>query len=118
MKPITKYIRDINHRPIATIVALDADHIGVSVCNPGDVFRKKDGRFYATRKARTKEPTVIPQREITVGYREATMGPITYYEMECAMLSDLVEDTVEHLKLRCLKQGLKYVANAQEVTSG
>lgn len=60
---LVKYVRDSKRNPVATIVALSPDHIGVAVCCKKDHFNKKRGRTIAAGRARTNACLSIPERD-------------------------------------------------------
>lgn len=63
---LVSYVRDYygDARPVATIVAIGPDNIGIAICNGKDAFNKKLGRHIAEERAKTQKLTLIPNRVI------------------------------------------------------
>jgi len=51
MNTLVTYVRDLEGRPFATIVATGRGQLGVATCRPNDKFTKKLGREIATGRA-------------------------------------------------------------------
>jgi len=60
---LVKYVRDEKNRPVATIVALSPEHIGVAICCKKDSFNKKRGRAIAEGRAHKSTSPIIPERD-------------------------------------------------------
>lgn len=63
---LVEYVRLHDRTPIGTIVAVDKDHIGMSLCNPKDRFSKKIGTTIAKGRAENSHEMIeiIRGREI------------------------------------------------------
>jgi hypothetical protein len=63
---LIKHVRDDNHNPIATFVALDKNLIGLSICCNKDQFNKKRGIEIAAGRAvvGVVGPEHIPNRRV------------------------------------------------------
>lgn len=69
---LVRHIRSAWDRsPVATIVAVDRDHIGISVCCGRDHFSKKIGREIAAGRARFGVAAKIPNRYVMYDTEEA-----------------------------------------------
>lgn len=58
-KILVHYVRD-GRKPVATIVALDANKFGVSFCNKVDSFLKREGRERAIERAKEGKSVSVP----------------------------------------------------------
>ena len=63
-KVLVKHVRDAFGNPFATIVAVDADKLGLAVCCPRDHFSKKTGIHVATQRALKGHMPKLPSREV------------------------------------------------------
>lgn len=62
---LVRYLRDSKNRPFATIVAINKDSIGVSICNTEkDCFNKQRGRQIAVGRAERGHKAKIPNRRV------------------------------------------------------
>lgn len=62
---LVKHLRDAQHRPFATIVAIDRNKIGVAICNTGkDNFNRKRGITIAKARAELGVSGKLPNRQV------------------------------------------------------
>lgn len=103
---LVKYIWDGQNR-IGCIVGIDAEHIGVSICNPKDKFNKKVAKDIAEGRAMTGSTVHIPRRLVNVFEFKSTVEndeEYTYLKrLYSTDLKNVVEQEVESMKERCVK---------------
>ena len=63
---LIKYVRDYLRRPVATIVAISGNNIGVAICNSIDNFDKQLGKEIACGRAEYGVEPKIPNRLIMI----------------------------------------------------
>ncbi len=99
---LIRYIREFPHvdingtfhrgKPVGCVVALDAERIGISVCNPKDNYNKKLGRAIAASRADYGINHPIPNRCVDINE-----------DGSLVMLADAVKDTVDYLREKIAK---------------
>lgn len=86
MKTLIKHLRDDFRKPFATIVAVDKDFIGVSICNPKDNFNRQRGIQIAMNRAFVKMPPEFeddfPNRWVYKNKEFKKVGEIILTELE------------------------------------
>ena len=92
---LVRHVRSAwDRRPVATIVAVDRDHIGVAVCSGLDHFSKKRGREIAEARARYGIAAKIPNRQIMYDTEEA---------FDICELKDIISQEYEAMRTRARK---------------
>ena len=98
MSKLVKHVRDFWNVPVATIVALSPNMIGVSICNKKDHFNRHRGTVIAEGRARYAllDEMKIPNRSIPTRHPNGT-GCGTFF------LEDIITQEVENMKVRATK---------------
>ena len=91
---LVKHLRDDFKDPFATIVALDRDRIGLSICCPRDHFNKKRGVEIAKGRARYNCRPESPNRYVFVDNGEV-------YSVES--MSEVIQREINIMKERAQK---------------
>ena len=86
MNYLVNHVR-VNRVPVATIVVIDKEHIGVSVCNPKDHFSKKRGIQIALARAYENKECRCPNRRV----------PATNYNLD---MQSLIMDGIGSARIR------------------
>jgi hypothetical protein len=77
--------------PFATLVAIAPNRIGIAVCRPKEMFKKKTGRDTAKERAVSGEEALIPE------------GRVVLPNGKRARIRDLIEEQKEILNKRAMK---------------
>lgn len=79
VKPLVRHIHDYNGNLLATIVGVEKNQIGVTICHPNDKScgSKKMGVELATGRAILGVPEVIPNRGVVMGNYNAGVFNVT-----------------------------------------
>lgn len=101
---LIRYIRNGNHR-IGAIVALDADHIGWSVCNEKDEFIKAvaltKAKGYALAKAEKHLSRRPPNRDILIYDKETCL-------FDVVKLEEALNRMIDEMRAEAARKNLKY----------
>ena len=79
LKPLIRHVHDYNGNLLSTIVGVDKNKIGVSICHPNDkaTASKKIGIELATGRAILGVQEEIPNREVVMGNYDAGVFNVT-----------------------------------------
>jgi hypothetical protein len=97
------YLRDYNRVPFGCIVAIDKEHIGISIINPKDRFTKKFAREIAFNRALKRNDVfgVVPKYRKVLGY----YGEHNYktWSQPAIPMTEYVQEAAEYVKRRAAK---------------
>lgn len=93
---LVKHLRFVDRVPFATIVAIDAEHIGVAFCNEKDQFKKSLGIQIARGRAELGSECKIPR------------GSCYYHNQELSF-QEIIDMEVERMKQRAQRYFLSGV---------
>jgi hypothetical protein len=86
-----RYVRDVNHNPLAVIACIGPGMVGAAVCSKNDQFSKRRGKQIAEGRA-------IIGKE--VGFKDRQF---VNYKGEMASLANVVSVMVEEMKQRSMR---------------
>ena len=87
--------------PIGCVVALDADHIGYTICNPCDPFKKEYARNLAAGRALTNTRPKVPKRVVDHFIDWDNRQEVT------VMLKEELADIISYMQEKANSKGLK-----------
>lgn len=98
---LVHHVRNSMGRPVCTVVAVDREHIGVAVCHPNELSKKKLAVEVATGRALCGTMPKTLNKERWEFVRCTSNEGHHYYD--CQPISEIVENAVLRMKERALR---------------